>query len=194
MLTPGEVSRALFGVWRLARLDAGGFAWFDTSLQGVRRSFQVAYLVAPIYLMESVLAFPEHATLANVVRFAILRVLAYVILWTAWPVLLFELARILGCGTHYARYLVAYNWFRMVEASFLIPVILLQRLPFVPGTTVETVILALTVLLIVYNWFIARVGLGLTGTAAFAMVVIDLLLSEIIDITAASLIRMPSVH
>ena len=49
--TAGETLRALYGAYRLARLDAGGMAYFDSSIGGFWRSFFAAVLVVPFYAL-----------------------------------------------------------------------------------------------------------------------------------------------
>ena len=50
MITAREVTAALYGSWRLARLDPGGMAYFNRTVEGFWNSFFAAVIVAPGYI------------------------------------------------------------------------------------------------------------------------------------------------
>lgn len=187
MLTFHEIASVVVGLRRLLRFDILGFACFDTTAEGVRRSFRAAWVVAPIYAIDSLLMFLSAPTAVTFPQFAIMRVLTYIILWTLWPVTVFDLSRWLGCQEHFAKYIVAYNWFRVIESTAMVPLIILQQSPFGHNPMVESLLLTMMVAMIVYNWFIIRVGLRVGATTAFALVVIDLLLSDLVHVLGNAL-------
>ena len=54
-----EIAYALYGAWRLARLDSGGMGYFDRSIAGFWKSFFAALLVAPGHILLLVIEFDK---------------------------------------------------------------------------------------------------------------------------------------
>ena len=84
-----EIRLALIGTLRLARGDRGGLACFDRSADGFWRSFRAAVISYPLYLV----LLSMRVTVAEWERsgaFLIITVetIAYVIAWTAFPLLI----------------------------------------------------------------------------------------------------------
>ena len=51
MLSLAEIGPALYGAWRLAHFDPDGMRYFDRSIAGFWRSFRVALLGAPLWII-----------------------------------------------------------------------------------------------------------------------------------------------
>ena len=81
MISLREVLTALYGAYRLARLDVGGLRFFDITDQGFWRSFFAAALVAPLYLVLLLIRYSNLPAPIPLFRFIALESIAYVIAW-----------------------------------------------------------------------------------------------------------------
>lgn len=180
MLTARELAAALFGVWRLARLDSDGLKFFPDSLEGFWRSFWAAAIIAPAYL----LLVGIHLAGGEVERpwrFVPLQVIGYVISWVAYPLVMAHLVRLLDREPRYFRYMCAYNWFHLAQTALLLPVSLLGAAGILPEGLLFIIGMAALSAILMYQWFIAVHGLAIDGMAATGLVMIDLLLSLLVN-------------
>src|SRR5215469_13609286 len=92
-----EVRLALIGALRLARGDRGGMAYFDRSPDGFWRSFRAAVISYPLYLvllsMRVTVAEWEQSGALLIIT---VETIAYVIAWTAFPLLMLIVAQRIG--------------------------------------------------------------------------------------------------
>ncbi len=172
-----EVQLAIGGALLLARGDRRGLALFDTSIDGFWRSYRAAMICFPLYLvLLSVRVTPAQWTATGVAPILAVETIAYVISWVAFPLLILPLARWLGRETRFLVFMVAYNW-SQIPLTALIAIVALNRatglLPSAAGQFAE---LAATVAVLLYQWYIARVALSVTGAQAMLVVVVDLVL------------------
>jgi hypothetical protein len=181
-----EVARSLYGAWRLALLDASGMRHFNLSVEGFWRSFFAAVIVAPGYallVVQRTLDRPEGYALGSTV---VIESIAYVIAWAAFPLAAVVLTQLLGLGRHYVELIVAVNWAAVLQvAAFLAVVVLSLILPEALGALLLTIA---TGALMVYQWFVMRTALRTTGGVALALVLVDLLLSTVINVSADRLL------
>lgn len=181
-----EVVASLYGVWRLAHFDPRGHAFFDTSSGGVRRSFFAAVLVAPLYLLMLTLLPPENAG-GDPARYGLVEGIAYCITWTAYPVMVEELSRRFGVRSRFESYLTAYNWSMVLQYVAFVPLSIFVGLGLVSADLGELCWLVAFALMSAYLWFVARSGLGVTPMTAAGLVIVDVLISVLIDAVATSL-------
>ena len=188
MLPFNHMAASLMTAGRLARLDASAIDDFDTSPQGFWRSFYAAMLVAPLALM---MALTHYRILVgdpgiepSMTRFAIVELVAYVISWTAYPVLMASFVRYLGCERHYIRGIVAWNWATVLQNLLYVPVALagmsgggLGPLPFV-----------VLVAVLIYGWFVAWKGFGIAKSQAVMLVGLDLSIGLMVSFWADRLL------
>ena len=110
MLSRTEIAYGVSGAWRLMWGDAGGLYMLDRTLEGFWRSFRVAILVAPLYAFSSIIFYDRVPTEAPDTLLILLEALHYIIEWTAYPVVLLEIARRAGWSARYLGAVVARNW------------------------------------------------------------------------------------
>lgn len=185
MLSKRELVASIYGAYRLARFDASGLGYFDTSPAGARRSFYAAAMVAPFYaLMLAVGGVPEGT---NPLRFAVVEAIAYVLSWVAYPVLVEALTRSLGCRDRFDGYLTAYNWSMVLQSAAFLPVTVLAGLGILPAQVVQVLWFGIFLAVLLYVGFIARTALEVTPITAAGLVLLDVLLSAFIDGVGAGL-------
>lgn len=185
MIGGSEIVRAIFGAYCLAFLDRRGMTFFDRTPAGARHSFIAAVLVFPPYALIQVFRlYPDFASLA-VGRVVAVELIAYVISWTAFPVLMISVVRSVGKAQHYCDFLVAYNWSSIVQAAIWFPIVIFSQTGLIPNEVAMVVGYATMAGLLFYQWFVLRASLDLGRSLAALMVLVDLtislLLGEISD-------------
>lgn len=189
MLSRGEIAHGLSGALRLARGDASGIAVFPNDQDGFWRSFRVAFLVAPPYALLLWADFVLRDPAPDALRFVLVEAIAYVIGWFAYPLLMIAVSRILEREALYFRYICAYNWSALVILAITLPVALLEAAEIAPDGLVGLLRICALILVMGYQWFISQTGLAIGRGAAFMVVVIDLLLSLLINGAAEALLK-----
>jgi len=178
LLTLTEIGPAVFGAWRLARRDPNGMRYFDTSLAGFWRSFYVAVLAAPFNGL--LIWFNLSGTGVKVggdwVHIIAGETISYVISWTAFPLAMFYLSEAIGRRDKYLGFIVAYNWATIVQLAIILPPAFLYWTGVLPHLLGALLLTAANIALLLYEWFIVRTALSLSGLAAAGVVALDQIL------------------
>lgn len=176
MITAAEIAAGVTGAFRLARRDPGGLACFDASPYGFWRSFWAAALVAPAFLILDLLS--GGLTADTTFRQIAIKLIGYVIDWTAFPVVMILIADSLGKWPTYTRYIVAYNWAAVVQMAVLLPVAILA----VAVPSQPTMLLAqfVTIVMLVYRAYVAHMALAVPVGTAAGIVLLDVLLAGLL--------------
>jgi len=183
---PSPILRALYGAYRLARLDPDGVKYFNDSVDGFWHSFRAALVVLPLFA-GTVLARWSSLPPETVSgwRFLSIEIIAYVIAWTAFPVLMVLVVKVIDREQFYIRGVVAYNWAAVLQNVLYMPIAILS-LTGVGGTEPLALIILFAVLF--YSWFVAKTALQLSPLMAWGIVALDLLVSMVVSFWADSLI------
>lgn len=183
MITMSEVWTGLFAAWRMFLRDSRAIALFDDSVPGVIKSFFCAVVVLPGYII--ILALGPAPIPAEVSGFRIVTVeaIAYVISWTAWPLLMAPVAKALDKDANYCRYIVAYNWSAGPQILILLSVLLLSAIDILPRDVLVLINLAALAILLFYHLFILRTALEISPYVAVALVIGEFMLSQFIIVT-----------
>jgi hypothetical protein len=115
-----EVSYALYGTWRLARMDPSGLVFFERSLEGFWRSWwSLAFTYPAGLVISGIHASPEWQE-AGLLRVAIVQAIGSVIGCAAYPLIVLALTRFVDRSAQFFDYVVAYNWSQVpLSAVFL---------------------------------------------------------------------------
>ncbi len=183
-----EAVLSLYGAYRLARFDARGMTYFETSIEGFWRSFFAAVIVAPFYAVLLFMRYAASETGVGAMRFASVEAIAYVIAWVAFPLAMVFLARVLKREERYLGYIVAYNWAAVLQNGLYLPLGMLGVTAAVPVGAANVLGLIALSLILVYTWFIARVALNVGAGPAAALVALDLVLSVFINAVASAML------
>jgi len=183
-----EARLALIGTLRLARGDRGGLFCFDRSLDGFWRSFRAAAIAFPLYLV----LLSMRVTVADWQRAGGWRILtvetiAYVIGWLAFPLAMVTVTQWLRRAHHFFDFMVPYNWCQVPQSALFVVVGLESESGVLSPTASGAIEVAAAVAVLVYEWFIARVALETSATAAAFIVLIDLVLGILISHFASGL-------
>ncbi len=186
-MSESDVSRALHGVWRIALLDGKAEGFFDNTPAGASRSFVMALVVLPLFALQSYLDFGA-APRSGPWEYAVVLAVSYVILWTAWPVVMASLAPVLGCSGRYCLYIAASNWFVLAEFVLLFPLTVLEGLSALSATALLEAQQTIQIVLMLYEWFVAKNTLAVSAATAATLVLIHFLLTVLLAQVVHSMI------
>ena len=180
MITAAEIARAIQGCWRLARLDPSGMDFFDKTIDGFWRSFWVAALVAPAYMLLGWFDGGAAAVEAGTARHYTVEGIAYVISWVAYPLAMFYLARLMDREQDFIGYAVAYNWSHIFQVAVFLPVWAMAPDDPTAPSGWSLIMTVATVIVLIYVGYIAKTALRITAMMASGVVALDVALSLLI--------------
>jgi len=183
-----EAQLALTGTLRLARGDRGALACFNATEEGFWRSFRAAVLCYPMFLI--LLAFPIELGDGAVDRslsYFVVETVRFVIAWTAFPLIALPLADWLGRGNRYLLFMTTYNWCQVPQTVAFTAVTLLGAIGALPAEGVVLGDLVVGIGALVYEWYISRVALAVSGPLAGLVIVIDVILATVLSHVAVAL-------
>ena len=183
-----EVRLALVGALRLAKGDRGGLSCFDRSLDGFWRSFRAAVIAYPFYLMLLMM----RVTIAEWERsggfyIIVVETIAYVIAWVAFPLAMLAVTRWINRSHRFFDFMVPYNWSQLPQSALFVLVGLQAESDAISAQPAQVIEIAAAIAVLVYEWFIARVALETSVSAAAVTVLVDLVLGVVINQVASSL-------
>jgi hypothetical protein len=177
-----EARLALAGTLRLARADPGGLDNFDPSIGGFWRSFRAAILCYPLYLI--LLTFPIEigsGSDIDAVRLFAAETIHFVISWVAFPLAILPLVDWLGRGDRFLLFMVAYNWCQVPQTGVFALIALAGGTGLLSADAVLICDLIAGIAALVYEWYIARIGLALSGGRALLIIAVDVALATLLS-------------
>jgi hypothetical protein len=111
----------------------------------------------------------------------------YVISWVAFPLLMLPFVDWLQRGNRYFGFMVAYNWCQVPQTVVFAAVALggATGLLSADGMLIADLVAGLAAL--VYEWYVSRVALAVSGGRAALVIGIDVLLATLLSHVSASL-------
>lgn len=183
MLDREEIARSLTGAWELFLDRPGAMRLFDVSVDGFWRSFAAVLLVVPSYAF-AVLADRQTAAVTDpsapvqgVAAFIGESVIGLGLDWIALPVILALLARPLGITSRYAAFIVARNWGAVLGVIPFGVIGLMILLGLVGGELASLLMFAALIVVLRYNYLIARRALDASLGFAIVIVILDFVVS-----------------
>jgi len=184
MLTLAEIGPALYGAWRLAHLDPNGLRYFDRSIHGFWRSFRVAVLAAPLWIIILAVDLSSVDMGSDWFRVIVAETIGYATLWVAFPLAAFYLVWLLDRQQEYFLFITALNWASLIQLGVQTPAHLLAHLPMMPGVLADILIVGTEIAALAYEWFITRTALRLTGFGALGFVAVDFVIGNVVNTIA----------
>jgi hypothetical protein len=179
-MTVREVAFGTYGAWRLALFDRNGLVHFENTAEACLRSFHVAAIAAPLYAVLEWIRLADMELASGPFRIALVEAIAYVIDWTAFPLVLWSIAQFLDRSDRYFRYIAAYNWSQLLQIGLMVVIALVASLGGFSRQATSAASLFATLAILVYQWFIAKTALELRGPAAVGIVLINVVISLIL--------------
>ena len=184
-----DTTSALYGAYRLARADAGGMVYFDTTIDGFWRSFIAAALVAPLFALFLAIRFNTGDFVISPFRFAAVETIAYVIAWLIFPLIMFHVCQAIEREQEFIGYIVAYNWASVWQNLAYLPFVILSELGYLSAGAGRTMGMLVLVLVMLYTWFITKTALRVTGVLATGLVILDFVVSIILNALTEGMVR-----
>ncbi len=182
-----EISRALFGAWRLLHFDRHGLNYFDVSLQGFWQSFFAAVIVAPGYAILVMIHLGENPPGDHPVHHFLIEALAYTIIWLAFPVIAHWILETIGKADAFIILIIALNWAAVIELLIFLPIQAVSGSGAIPQSFGAALVLGTMLFLVVYEWFIARSALRINGMEAAGFIGCKLIIELMIGQATASM-------
>ncbi|KIL96827.1 Permeases of the major facilitator superfamily [Paramagnetospirillum magnetotacticum MS-1] len=179
MITAGEIIAGVFGAWRLARRDPTGLIWFDSSPRGFVNSFWGPALILPGFLVLQTL---DGTFETDLLRPLAVELIAYVIGCVSFPLAMSHISEGLERSHLYTRFVVAYNWSQVIQMAVLLPAGLLIHLA--PSDGMAMLNMAATIVVLVYQAYVAHQALDVKPASAGLLVLLDLSLGALIQMIA----------
>lgn len=180
-LTARDVAYSVFGAFRLARFDAKGLDYIDRTPEGALRSFYAAVIVLPAYVLILLLRNWERISGAPLLTALTVEGIAYVVSWTAYPVVMHTVASMLDRTARYPGFVAAYNWSSVVQMAVYVPVLVLAETGLLPEPFGDALVFGVMMAMLTYQWFVLRTALDVNGFMAASLVLLDLLVSAMIS-------------
>ena len=184
-----EIIYGIYGAWRLARLDPGAMSYFERTPEGFWKSFFAAVIVAPGFAIIIVHELGQVELEAGALRIFAVVLLAYLLRWVTFPVLVHQICEVIGKREAYIGYIVAFNWAAVIQMALALPVIALIASGVLPGEGGGLLLLVVTFLILFYKWFITRTALAVTAKGAIGFVVLDFVVDLIIHKITLEMLR-----
>ena len=177
-----DLSTGMYGAWRLALLDRGAISAFDRSPQAVLRSFWAAAIAYPPFLVWVAWSLaPGDRTEHGLTEIFLLQSIGYSIGWMGFPLLVLPFCRWLDREAEAYDFIIAYNWWQVIEYCAVLLLLGLRYTPFFPTEAADWLLGIAYFAFLAYEWFIARVALDSGRLAAAAVVLIGAVLSLMIE-------------
>jgi hypothetical protein len=177
-----EVYRSLYGAWRLACQDQRGMLLFNLSVEGFWRSFFAAVLVAPAYALLIAERLAGREETLELGRVILVQGVAYLLSWAAFPIVALALTPMLGLGSHYSALIIAANWAAVLQVGVFLAALIVSLV--LSEGVGHFLLMLVTMAILYYQWFVFRTSLETTGLTAFALLLVDLILTTSINVIA----------
>jgi len=183
-----EILSAIYGAWTLLKLDPRGLEFFEDSIPAFWRSFFAAVIVAPGFALLRVIDYVEVEQSAGPLATLLVELIAYVMIWAAFPLALYYLCHAIDRQKHYVRAVVALNWSVVLQIALTLPVHLVALGGWLPEGLAGLAIFVILFVTLFYEGFVARTALEVTPPLAALVVGIDVVISLAVQGLASGLL------
>lgn len=185
-----EIEQSIYGVWRIVLRDPDAPRYFNVTADGFWRSFFAAAIVAPLYLLQILLAQDLIAADVNALGFGVylfVQALVFVFTWIGFVVLMVPATRLLNLEASYAGFIIVWNWSQVLKIVLLVLVLLLRYLGLLSGGIGQVVLFAAFLTALYIAFLVARAGLGCDIPTAIGVTIGEFLLQLGIERISAGL-------
>jgi len=176
-----EIAEGLYGATRLARGDASGIQFFGDTPEAFWKSFWAAVLSAPAYALLVLFQLADAEIRSGPLRVILIESVGYVVAWVAFPLAMHYLAEFIDRREHYIRFIAAANWASVLQFALQLFVAAFLALDILPPGLARFLQYATYGAIILYEWWIARVGLQLGRGGAVGIVILDFVISLVLS-------------
>src|SRR5262245_12198897 len=134
-----EVAEGLYGATRLAKADPRGIYLFGDTSEAFWKSFWAAVIAAPLHATSLAIGLADTHIASGWLRVLLIETIAYVVLWTAFPLAMYYVVQAIDREESYFRFIGAANWGFVVQTTFALAVEALLRLDILPGLVAQMI-------------------------------------------------------
>jgi hypothetical protein len=194
IVTADEVNRSFKGALDLLNSRVEGLKAFDMSERGFWRSFAAIWLTLPAYVVS--LAFERlrlgliqpDRTLLDSLWIDLVVALGHVAGFVALPVAMVWIARSVRLTDRYVPFVIVTNWINVLGLLVLSVPAMLLLLGWATPSLASLFGLAFSIIVLRLQWFATKASLDLSGLAAFAVVLLGLVLNAFVGAVMRSLL------
>ena len=186
-----EAQSSLRGAWLLFLNLPDGLDHFNVSVQGFWRSFAAILVAAPFFVigvMEQPRFFAQLTgdPIVPSINWAAM-MLALVLSWVFFPLVVGSVARSIGIGGSYVRYIIARNWALVVATVLQASVSVIFQVSVFGAYIVSVISLAVLFLVLRFGYLVARHATGAAPWLALGLAIGDYVVSSLIGVAALQL-------
>ena len=122
----------------------------------------------------------------------LIEALGYVILWLAFPLVLQLIAARVGRAAEWVDFIVALNWTGALLMALGLPLTLLQVSAAVPDGLVQLVSIVFLAAPFAFEWYLARHLLRVGFAGALGVVMLDFMISLLIQSAINEILAVPA--
>jgi len=168
VLSAAEITRGVQGALGFLRRDPAALLSFDNTMEACLRSFRLMAVTAPFYVVYSLIRYANLSVTIDTGELIAIETMSYVINWLLYPVIFYEVARLVvsrGWLDRYPRYIAALNWTNLPGIVIAIAAIVIKMMvPTAVGGILEVALQALF-----FYWFLVITRLALGADWAMAV-------------------------
>ncbi len=169
----------LSGAWDVMNGRVEGLRKLDLTIDGFWRSFGAIVLIVPVALIalasERAIVPPADGQVPALTGgIAVLRLIAVVVDWLAFPAILALIARPLGIAARYVPFIVARNWAAVPVAFMFAVPHLFHALGIFPTGMLSLALLVLFAIAVWFAYTVVRTALQVPPVLAVPVVVLEI--------------------
>ncbi len=189
-----DMRLAAIGCWMIVTGNAAGQTYFDMSIDGFWRSFRWAFVLAVCDTLDAVIGHStalvgdDAALPVNYVLLIAVNIIASLLTFFAFPIVVALLAKYMGLSQRYAPYIIVRNWLT-VFLSFAVYILELLSYADIFGDDVRLIlVLALYAATLYTGTMNARMLLQTPYSLSFGFALMDFLMAILIGAAAMQLV------
>jgi len=177
----------LSGAWDVMNGRVEGLRKLDITIDGFWRSFGAVVLILPVAVIAMAservaLSAMGHEGAALTGGYMVLRFIAVIVDWLAFPAILALFARPMGIATHFVPYIVARNWAAVLIAGLFAVPHLFHALGILPTGMLSFILLGLFALAVWFSYIIVRTALQVPPVLAVPVVILEIVGGFVIEL------------
>ena len=146
-------------------------------------------MVAPGYAILVLLEPVLETNSAGALRTFLIHALTYSLSWTVYPVVVFPMVQAMGRETAYIKFIVAFNWAKVIQMAIYLPVIAIVAVEILPSGVASLFNAAVYMLVLGYQWVVTRTALDIQPWPATGLVALDFVVGVILSVLAAGMLH-----
>jgi hypothetical protein len=182
----------IWAAWRLFLRDPNALSAFDGSAEEALHSFRALFTALPFYLFLLLLAPESLNSTRSGLDIGLLHAVFYVLIWTMWPVVMLRVVRVVDRQEHYFRYLAAYNWSMLIQATIWLAVFIVTWAFGLTGSPARIITVVAVCTVVLYHIHILRSTLELRKMPALTIAMIKMFLYQLLMGTHHAALIQPS--